>query len=169
MCIRDSIWDARGRRVFDSGSTLAQAIAAALPAGFNATNDDNDSLDGRSDDKGSEPEGIAIGEVWGRTYAFVGLERVGGVAVFDVTDPPRARFETYVSPRSFEVDVCLRRDAAGACETGQGNANPAAGDLGPEGILFIPWHQSPIWRPLLVVANEVSGTTSIHQIRIRRR
>ncbi len=164
-----SIWNSRGRRIFDSGSQLARAIAAARPEGFNATNDDNDSFDARSDDKGSEPEGVVVGRVWGRTYAFVGLERVGGIAVFDVTEPARARFETYLNPRDFGVDVCLRRDKAGDCKTGPGQAHPGAGDLGPEGLVFIPWHQSPTWRPLLVVANEVSGTTTVLQIRIRHR
>ena len=137
-----------------------------LPEQFNSTNDDNDSFDARSDDKGAEPEGVVVGRVLGRQYAFVGLERIGGIAVFDVTNPHSPHFESYVNARDFGVDVCLERDPADddECFTGVGNANPAAGDLGPEGLLFIPWWKSPIYRSLLVVGNEVSGTTTIFQV-----
>jgi len=50
--------------------------------------------DGRSDDKGVEPEGVALFSVAGRTLAFVGLERTlrSTVAVYDVTDPANATF-----------------------------------------------------------------------------
>ena len=41
----------------------------------------------------------------------------------------------------------------------------AAGDLGPEGILFIPADKAPGDTPLLVVCNEISGTTSVFSIR----
>jgi len=60
-------------------------------------------VEGRSDDKGPEPEGVAVGQVGGRTYAFVGFERVGGIAVFDITDPKASRFVTYVNNRDFSV------------------------------------------------------------------
>lgn len=163
-----SIWDARtGQQVFDSGSDFEDITANLAPDVFNSTNDDNDSFDNRSDDKGPEPEGVVTGRYFGRTYAFIGLERVGGIMVYDVTNPYAPEFQTYVNNRNFSEDVCLERDEDGDCITGAGNANPAAGDLGPEGLTFIPWYQSPTWRPLLLVGNEVSGTTTVYQVRFR--
>ncbi|WP_204272280.1 choice-of-anchor I domain-containing protein, partial [Enterobacter hormaechei] len=54
--------------------------------------------DDRSDNKGPEPEGVTIGTVNGRIYAFVGLERQSGVIVYDVTDPANAAYVSYVPP-----------------------------------------------------------------------
>ncbi len=143
-----SVRDARGRLLWDSGDALERVTAAALPDAFNSDNAENDSFDSRSDNKGPEPEGVAVGRVDGRTYAFVGLERIGGIAVFDVSDPRAGRFVTYVNPRDFAGDV----------EAG------TAGDSGPEGITFVTAHDSPTRRPLLVVGNEVSGTTTTYDI-----
>ncbi|MCH6259105.1 fibronectin type III domain-containing protein, partial [Puniceicoccaceae bacterium K14] len=41
-----------------------------------------------------------------------------------------------------------------------------AGDLGPEGMVFIPASESPNRKPLLVVASEVSGTTTIFDLSV---
>jgi Choice-of-anchor I domain/Esterase-like activity of phytase len=81
-----SVWDVRGELVYDSGDLLERIGAEAYPSNFNASND-NDTFDNRNDDKGPEPEGVVIGKVFGNSYAFIGLERIGGVAVFDVSDP----------------------------------------------------------------------------------
>jgi hypothetical protein len=139
-----SIWDEAGSLVFDSGSDFEEITAAALPDFFNATNDENN-FDNRSDDKGPEPEGVAVGEVDGRTYAFIGFERVGGVAVYDVTDPTAPTFQTYVNNRDFSADP----------------ESSAVGDLGPEGLAFIPAAESPTGEAMLAVGNEVSGTTTL--------
>ena len=163
-----SIWDAHtGEQVFDSGSEFEDLIANLAPETFNSTNDDNDSFDNRSDDKGPEPEGVAVGRYFGRTYAFIGLERVGGIMVYDVTRPHAPEFQVYVNNRDFSQDVCLERDGDDDCITGADNANPAAGDLGPEGLTFVPWWQSPTWRPLLIVGNEVSGSTTVFELSLR--
>lgn len=148
-----SIWTTDGERVYDSGSRFEVLLAGGAggtdPAvAFNATNDDNDSFDNRSDDKGPEPEGLALGRVGGRTYAFVGLERVGGVMTFDVTAPRRARFVDYVNDRDFSADA----------------ATPEAGDLGPEGLAFVSRQDSPVRRPLVAVGNEISGTTTVFSV-----
>ena len=37
-------------------------------------------------------------------------------------------------------------------------------DLDPEGIDYIPAHQSPTGKPQLAVANEVSGTATLFTI-----
>ncbi|WP_330173884.1 choice-of-anchor I family protein [Streptomyces sp. NBC_01498] len=143
-----SVRDERGRLVWDSGDDLEQLTAKAFPDDFNTDNAENDP-DSRSDSKGPEPEGITTGTVRGTTYAFVGLERPGGVAVYDLSDPRRPRAAGYVNSRDF----------AGDPEAG------TAGDLGPEGVLFVPAKDSPIGYPLLVVGNEISGTTSIYRVK----
>lgn len=163
-----SIWDATtGQRVFDSGLDFEAITGNLLPAGFNANNDVNNdaadpderSTDTRSDNKGPEPEGLALGEYLGRTYAFIGLERTGGIMVYDITDPSDAQFVQYVNNRDFTVPACL--DDGSECA-----ANPAAGDLGPEGLHFVPWYLSPTFRPLLLVGNEISGTTTVYQLEL---
>jgi hypothetical protein len=137
-----SIWDAAsGALVWDSGDQLEQVTAAAFPAHFNSNNTSN-GFDDRSDNKGPEPEGVAVGRVGGRTYAFVGLERIGGVVVYDVTTPTAPLFQQYFSTRDFTA------------------ATPGP-DLGPEIVRFVPAQQSPTGMPLLLIANEVSGTVNL--------
>lgn len=154
-----SILTTDGDLVFDSAGGLESAIAGLVAAGeipaeaFNSTNDDNDSFDARSDDKGPEPEGVAIGKVAGRTYAFLALERIGGVIVYDITDPRSPQYVTYANDRDFSVDL---------------DADPfGAGDLGTEGVAFVPADESPTGRPLVTLANEVSGTTSFWSVDVR--
>ena len=143
-----SIFTSRGRLVYDSGDDFEQIVAAEQPEYFNSNNDDNDSFESRSDNKGPEPEGVAVGKVNGRTYAFIGLERQGGIMVYDITKPHRSTFVQYINNRDFSGDP----------ESG------TAGDLGPEGITFISAKDSPTGAALLVVGNEVSGTTTIYSI-----
>ncbi len=143
-----SIWDAQGNLVFDSGDQIEQITAALLPDDFNSTNDKNDSFDNRSDDKGPEPEGVVVGQVGNKTFAFIGLERLGGIMVYDVTDPVAPVFHSYFNNRDFSGDA----------EAG------TAGDLAPEGLAFISAEDSPTGTPLLVVANEVSGTTTVFEV-----
>jgi len=137
-----SIWSTDGTQVYDSGSDFERITADAFPAYFNASNN-NSALDDRSDNKGPEPEAVAVGEIDGRTYAFIGLERVGGIVMYDVTDPTTPLFVDYLNNRDF---------AAGT------------GDLGPEGLKFIPAHESPNGRPMLLAANEISGTVTLYKI-----
>lgn len=145
-----AIWTEEFELVWDSGDHFEQITAARFPEFFNANHRDNspDTFKSRSDDKGPEPEALAIGELDGRIYAFIGLERIGGIMIYDISDPYAPRFVDYVNNRTFGVPA----------------DSPEAGDLGPEGIIFVPAAQSPIGEPLLIVANEVSGTTSIFQV-----
>ena len=95
-----------------------------------------------------------MGRAFGRQYAFVGLERVGGIMVFYISDPANGRYVAYHTNRDFSAE-----------NNEDGNLEGVdAGDLGPEGIAFIKAEDSPNGEPLLVVGNEVSGTTTIWQI-----
>lgn len=143
-----SILNAWGHVIWDSGSEFEDLTAALLPGHFNSNNDENGSFDSRSDDKGPEPEGIDTGRIGKKLYAFIGLERIGGVMVYDITNLSDVHYVTYFTNRDFDGDA----------EAG------TAGDLGPEGLYFIPAAKSPNDRPLLVVGNEVSGSTTIHDL-----
>ncbi|MEE4376789.1 MAG: choice-of-anchor I family protein [Candidatus Competibacteraceae bacterium] len=128
-----TIWNSSANVLFDSGDEFAQILATL------ADTEGNPDLfpDGRSDNKGSEPEGVTVGKVGGRYYAFIGLERANGIMVYDVTDPNAPSFVDY-----------LFNDI----------------DVGPEGVLFIPASDSSTCTALLVVTNEISGTVTTYAL-----
>lgn len=132
-----SIWDEVGNQVFDSGDQIAKITAELAPDLFNADDGDPSEFDSRSDNKGAEPEAVAVGKVGNRTYAFIGLERAGGgVLVYDVTNPTAPEFLQYI------------RDDA---------------DIAPEGLTFIAADDSPNGNSLLVISNEVSETVAVYE------
>ncbi len=145
-----SIWDANGNLVFDSGDDIEQQIAADanFSVYFNSTNDNNNSFDKRSDDKGPEPEAVEVVIRDAVSYAFIGLERIGGFVIYNISDINNPVFVDYINNRDFT----------------QNATTPQAGDLAPEDINFIPSVFSPNGNDLLVVSNEVSGTISIFQV-----
>lgn len=143
-----SIWDEAGKLVWDSGDQFEQKIKELFPTFFNS-NHEEIALDNRSDNKGPEPEGVAIGKLGSKTFAFIGLERMGGVMLYDVTSPTQPVFVQYLNPRDFSATDL---------------ESPAAGDLGAEGLVFVSAKDSPNGKPLLIIGNEVSGTTSVLQI-----
>ena len=132
-----SIFDEYGNLVFDSANILGKTTAAEEP---NLFNEDEGEFDERSDDKGVEPEAIALGKIDGRMYAFIGLERQSSILVFDISDPRDVEFITYY------------------------NENRLTGDIAPEIIRFIGADVSPNQKNLLLVGYEVSGTVGIIQI-----
>jgi DNA-binding beta-propeller fold protein YncE len=160
-----SIRDHKGELIWDSQNVLERLSRdqdidnpAATPLFsktlFNVSNS-NSSRDNRSDDKSIEPEAVVLGVVNGIRYAFIGLERDGGIAVFDLTNPEAPAFVTYANNRKF-------KSASGtflACSN-----TVDCGDLGPEGLTFVPASQSPNGQALLIVSNEVSGTNTIWTI-----
>jgi 2',3'-cyclic-nucleotide 2'-phosphodiesterase (5'-nucleotidase family) len=123
-----SIHDANGTRVFDSADMIEKIVATQFPSNF---------FDGRSDNKGPEPEGVTVAVIGGRTYAFVGLERSHMVLIFDVTNPAAVIY-------------------AGAAKRD--------GDLNPEGLVVVPAVESPTGRALLLVTSEDSNTLSVFEI-----
>jgi len=121
-----SIRDTRGNLIYDSGNILdAEAIRLEIYA------------DGRSDDKGVEPEGLALHKIKGRTYAFVGLERTtkSAVAVFDVTNPYEVEY----------IDMIV-----------------SDGDVSPEGLVTFE-HRG---KHYLAFSNEVSMTTTLYEMSV---
>lgn len=144
-----SIWNTQGQLVWDSGSEFEKKISELFPTYFN-TDHEAVSLDDRSDNKGPEPEGITLGTIGAKTFAFIGLERMSGVMVYDITTPMQPKFVEYFTTRNFvEMDSAKQ------------------GDLGPEGLIFIAAKDSPNSKPLLVVGNEVSGSTAIYQVNVQ--
>ncbi|MGN1001182.1 MAG: choice-of-anchor I family protein [Oscillospiraceae bacterium] len=127
--------------VFDSGSDFESRTAGYLPAYFNCSNDALD-LEDRSGKKGPEPETVTVGEVDGRTYAFVTLERIGGVMVYDITDPAGVSYVNYINSRDFSATL--------------------GADDSPEGLKFIPAANSPTGEALLLAACEVGGTVAVY-------
>lgn len=74
-----------GDSIWDSGAQIEQLVAERWPDRFN----DGDS---RSTKSGPEPEGLAIAHIDGRIFGFVGLERIGAVLMYELTEPSEARF-----------------------------------------------------------------------------
>jgi hypothetical protein len=140
-----SIWSPAGDLVFDSGAAFELVTAAAVPSIFNSNGDSPATFDTRSDDKGPEPEGVVVGKAFGRNYAFIGLERVGGIMIFEVTNPYQPMFVRYVNNHVLGTPLAL-------------------GDVSPEGLLFVKEEDSPNRKPLLIVSHEISGTITIFEV-----
>ena len=136
-----SIRAADGALVWDSGDAFECITALVHPTNFNASNSNN-TFDNRSDDKGPEPENVVVGRVNGRWLAFIALERIGGVMVYDVSNPTAPVFQQYLTTRTFV-------------------GSTIGPDSGPEGMVFISADISPTGAPLLAVGNEVSGTVNL--------
>ncbi|SES94840.1 choice-of-anchor I family protein [Paenibacillus sp. NFR01] len=147
-----SVWDADSLQlVYDSGADFENYTAKLLPQYFNWSNDDL-VFEKRSAKKGPEPEDVKVGIVDGKPYAFIGLERVGGNMMYDLSNIHKPVFADYLNTRDFPGSV----DNTGKYAI--------AGDVSPEGQAFIPANLSPTRYPLLLVANEVSGTVSVVQV-----
>jgi hypothetical protein len=155
-----SVWTTDGKLVFNSGDDFEKTTAAAIPAWFN-TGEDENVLDSRSDDRGPEPEHLAVGAVEGRDYLFVGFERISGFVVYDITDPRAPVFQQYINNRNFAINPKSVCGPKGSPET---PACAEVGDLEPEGFVFIPKEDSPIYVPLLAVIHELSDSTTVYRI-----
>ena len=128
--------------VYDSGDRFERYIAKNHPLIFNADNEANGAKN-RSRAKGPEPEGVTLGTINGQTFAFITLERTGGVMVYNVTDPNNPTFTDYKNSRS---------------------TSAFGGDNGPEGITYIAPENTTTGKGYVVVANEISGTLSMYEI-----
>ena len=163
-----TIWNADGTRVFDSGSDFEEEIASSLPSYFNTRVDDTDDaddiqdltddnipfemigetafffegVDARSLKKGVEPEALAIHKIGDKTFAYIGLEKQGGMFVYDISTPAASTMVEYIN----DVDY---------------SALPTvAGDLAPEGM--VAFEQDA--KHYLAVANELSSTLALYEL-----
>ena len=131
--------------VYDSGDDFETYTATASPYNslFNADHTSSNTSKNRSRAKGPEPEGLTIAELSGHMFAFITLERTGGVMVYDITNPADVKFTDYKTSR---------------------NTSAYGGDNGPEGITFIPSTNSPTGKNYIAVANEISGTIALFEV-----
>lgn len=127
--------------VYDSASDFERLTSEKLTANFNCSNDNTD-LDDRSGKKGPEPETVVTGVVDGRNYAFIALERIGGVMIYDITDIDGVKFVNYINSRDFEDNI--------------------QGDVSPEGLCFVPAKDGK--KAMLLAACEVSGTLAVYEL-----
>lgn len=141
-----SIWNGTtGALVSDNGQDF-ELITAQHPqyrSVFNASNSNN-TFKNRSDDKGPEPEGVTVAKIGNKHYAFIALERTGGCMVYDITNPAAPVFVDYKNTRTL---------------------NTYGGDNGAEGIIYIDSASSPTGKPYVILANEVSSTLSIYEVK----
>ncbi|WP_226666563.1 choice-of-anchor I family protein [Metabacillus litoralis] len=147
-----SIWNTETlEQTYDSGSDFEEITAKVYGENYFNSNNDENSFDSRSDDKGIEPESVIVGNVQGENYAFIGLERVGGIMIYNINNPSAPIFTKYFSSRVFNEEE---------------EVTPSSGDVAPEGLTFIPAVNSPTGQNLLLAAHEVSGTIAAYQIGI---
>lgn len=138
-----SIFNADTRQiVYDSGDQFERYIAANHSLIFNADNESN-TVKNRSRAKGPEPEGVALGTINGQTYAFITLERTGGVMVYNITDPNNPTLTDYKHSRM---------------------TSAYGGDNGPEGITYVAPENTTTGKGYVIVANEISGTLSLYEV-----
>ena len=143
-------------QVWDSGDLLETLTAQLNPAGYNSdwntTNGGPNALESRSTKKGPEVEGVAVGSAYGTQWIVVGMERDGGIALFDGNDPLKPVFVDYINTSVREGNLIA------------GQAMSTAGDVSPEGIMFVSPEDSPTGSALVVVSYELSGTVGIYEI-----
>ncbi|MDD7178923.1 MAG: choice-of-anchor I family protein [Lachnospiraceae bacterium] len=129
------------KEVYDSKDDFEKITAEKLPTYFNCSNDDVEK-DSRSGKKGPEPENVVVGTINGKNYAFVAVERIGGIMVYDITDPANAKYVNYINSREFDIAI--------------------QGDVSPEGLCLV--EQGKSGNPILLAACEVSGTLAAYEL-----
>lgn len=129
--------------VSDSHGEFEEITSQLLPENFNCSNDKK-AIKNRSGKKGPEPEDVKVMMIDGKATAFIGLERIGGVMMYDVQNPNNPQYTDYINLRDFSEDI--------------------AGSVSPEGLCPITAQDSPTNKPLLLVANEVSGDVNVIEV-----
>lgn len=135
------------QEVYTTGNDFEEKTAQYLPNYFNCSNDDV-TIDDRSGKKGVEAESVTIGQIDNKTFAFIALERIGGIMVYDISDVKNAKFVNYINSRDFSENI--------------------KGDDSPEGIHFVPKDKSVTGQAQLIVAYEVSGTVGVYDLTLQK-
>ena len=148
-------------QIWDSGDEIERVIAQQMPQAFNMDSAKSPSRDARSTAKGAEPETPLVATINGVRILFCVLERAGGIMSWNISDPAHPKFLLYVNPRDPTVDLDSDLD-----KDGKPDHAAQAGDIAPEGILYMAPEQSPNGKPLLVVCNEGSGNVTIYEIQV---
>ena len=131
-----TIWNSSFSRVYDSQDQMEQITALRYKTGFNSDGT-SATFDGRSDNKGPEPEGLTVGTVNGIPYAFVGSERTGDIFIYDISNPLAPVLKQYINTLA---------------------------DLGVEGVAFVAAEQSPTGKALFITSAEVSKTVTVYEM-----
>lgn len=147
-----------GIAIWDSADLLdqiqTQAFGVANINGSHSLSSDKSTMNyvgqDRSDDKGAEPEGVAVGMVGDRRIAILGLERMTALAIFDITDPGNPIFQEWL--QMLPTKATPAKDVK---------------HWSPEGIVFVPASKSPSGKALIITSYELSGSISIHQVEPR--
>ena len=147
-----------GIAIWDSADLLdqiqTQAFGVANINGSHSLSSDKSTMNyvgqDRSDDKGGEPEGVAVGMVGDRRIAILGLERMTALAIFDITAPGNPVFQEWL--QMLPTKATPAKDVK---------------HWSPEGIVFVPANKSPSGKALIITSYELSGSLSIHQIEPR--
>jgi DNA-binding beta-propeller fold protein YncE len=146
--------------VYDSGDLLENLAKEKRGTLFNADWDTTTgaikAIDARSAAKGPEPEGIAVGGAYNRKWMALTLERDGGVVLFDVTKPETPKYVDYINTSIPTGNIVT------------GKATATAGDVSPEGVMFVQPLDSPTATALVIVSYELSGTVAIYEIPSKR-
>ena len=116
---------------FDSGDSIEQIIKNLYPGLW---------VDGRSDNKGPEPESVLTAQLDGLDLLFLALERSNAIMVWDLTDLQNIHF----------LDMLF-----------------TAGDIAPEGMSFLSTSQSSY---LAVANENTgvagTGTTTLYRLTV---
>ena len=140
---------------FDSGSELESRLGLLMPDHVNSLESTIQSGDQASSSRGPEPKGVAVGKVAELPYAFVSLETMGGVMMYqlnigDGVPVPGASFTAYASNRFFNAspgtDVCT------------------VGDLGTEDVLYLDKDDTGSGFDAVICANDFTGTLATYGV-----
>jgi hypothetical protein len=140
-----SIWNAStGALVADTGSfeTLLLELAPTLHNNDGESQDLAAEFDSRSTSKGPEPEAIATGVINGHRYIFVGMERQGGILMYNADNPAAPTFVAYINNYSEGPE----------------------GLIAPESITFIGADESPVGEPTLLIGYELGGKIGVYTV-----